>query len=130
MRIEATSVYVDDQAKALAFYTQVLGFVVRDDVSMGPGMRWLSVLSPERPDGAIIVLEPSGKPATQAFKQAMYAEGTPLLLLSAVDIQAEHKRLLERGVTFSTPPTPGGPIIYAIFDDTCGNWVMIAQPNA
>lgn len=130
MRIELTSVYVDDQDKALAFYTKVLGFVLKNDIPMEGGMRWLTVVSPEKPNGSALVLEPSDKPATQAFKKAMYEQGTPLILLTVDDIQGEYKRLQARGVRFSVPPTPGGMVTMAIFDDTCGNWVMIAQPDA
>jgi catechol 2,3-dioxygenase-like lactoylglutathione lyase family enzyme len=130
MRVELTSIFVEDQAKALEFYTKILGFVLRDDIDMGAQGRWLTVYAPEKPDGASIVLEPVGLPEARAFKEALYKGTIPLLLLTVDDIQAEYKRLLGLGVKFSMPPTPGGPITMAVFDDTCGNWVMIAQPNA
>ena len=130
MRIELTSVYVDDQDKARAFYTKVLGFVLRDDIPMDGGMRWLTVVSPENPKGSALVLEPSDKPATQAFKKAMYEQGTPLILLTVDDVWSDYKRLQALGVRFMMPPTAGGMVTMTIFGDTCGNWVMIAQPDA
>ncbi|MHB9033493.1 MAG: VOC family protein [Anaerolineae bacterium] len=127
MRIELVSIFVDDQDKALKFYTEVLGFLKTADMAVGGGYRWITVASPERPEGANITLEPSEKPWVQAYKKAAMAENIPLLYLSVDDIQSEYQRLLAKGVRFSVPPTESGPIMMAVFDDTCGNLVMLGQ---
>lgn len=124
MRIHLTSVLVDDQAKALAFYTGALGFVKRKDVPLGAA-RWLTVASPEDPEGVELLLEPLGHPAAKPFQQALRAGGVPLVSFAVDDIEAEHARLVDRGVTFRQPPTKMGPVTVAVFDDTCGNWVQI-----
>lgn len=126
MRIELTSVFVDDQAEAEDFYTEVLGFEVRHDAPLG-GDRWLTVVSPEQ-DGPELVLEPSGHPAVAPFRQALVGDGIPLLSLAVDDVQAEHDRLVERGVQFTQPPQQFDQVVTAVFDDTCGNLVQLVGP--
>jgi catechol 2,3-dioxygenase-like lactoylglutathione lyase family enzyme len=126
MRINLTSVLVDDQEKALRFYTDVLGFVVKHDIPMGPA-RWLTVVSPQEPDGVELVLEPSGHPAVGPFKAALVADGIPFTSFAVDDIEAEYERLSGLGVRFTRKPTAMGPVVIAVFDDTCGNLIQIAQ---
>jgi catechol 2,3-dioxygenase-like lactoylglutathione lyase family enzyme len=126
MRIVVTSVMVDDQQKALDFYTDVLGFVKKNDVPLGEH-RWLTVVSPEQPDGPEVLLEPMGIPAAKTFQKALRAEGIPLASFGVEDVDKEHERLLSRGVRFTMPPTQMGPVKLAVFDDTCGNLIQIAQ---
>jgi catechol 2,3-dioxygenase-like lactoylglutathione lyase family enzyme len=125
MRINLTSVLVDDQAKALAFYTDVLGFVTKNDVPMGEH-RWLTVVSPEAPDGVELVLEPDEHPAAKPFKAALVADGIPYTSFAVDDVAVEHERLVQLGVTFTQPPTDMGMVTTAVFDDTCGNLIQIA----
>ena len=125
MKINVTSVLVDDQAKALAFYTDVLGFVKKADIPAG-GARWLTVVSPEAPDGVELLLEPDAHPAAKPFKDALVADGLPYTSFGVDDVQAEFDRLSALGVTFVQPPTPMGPVTTAVFDDTCGNLIQIA----
>ncbi len=129
MRINLTSVFVDDQAKALAFYTDVLGFVKKNDVPTGEH-RWLTVVSPEAPDGVELLLEPNDHPAAQAYQEAIVAEGLPATSFAVDDVQAEFDRLSAHGVTFTQPPTEMGPVTTAVFDDTCGNLIQIASMPA
>ena len=129
MRINVTSVFVDDQAKALAFYTDVLGFLKKTDVPAGEH-RWITVVSPEAPDGVELLLEPNAHPAAQAYQQAIVADGIPATSFAVDDVQAEFERLTSRGVTFVQPPTPMGPVTTAVFDDTCGNLIQIASMAA
>ncbi|QGQ19079.1 VOC family protein [Cellulomonas sp. JZ18] len=124
MRIELTSVFVDDQRTALAFYTDVLGFVKRHDVPLGDAA-WLTVVSPERPDGPELLLEPAGHPAVKPYRDALVEDGIPLIQLAVDDVHAEHERLTARGVQFTQPPTDIGNAHVAVFDDTCGNLVQI-----
>jgi catechol 2,3-dioxygenase-like lactoylglutathione lyase family enzyme len=126
MRIVVTSVLVDDQEKALRFYTDVLGFVKKSDVPMGPA-RWLTVVSPEDPDGTELLLEPDEHPAARPFKEALVADGIPATSFGVDDIDAEVKRLKGSGVRFTQEPTEMGPVTTAVFDDTCGNLIQIAQ---
>ena len=125
MRIVVTSVLVDDQAKALAFYTDVLGFVKKTEVPLGED-RWLTVVSPEAPDGVELLLEPSGHPAVGPFKRALVADGIPLTSFAVADVAAEHARLEALGVRFVQGPVAMGPVTTAVFDDTCGNLIQIA----
>lgn len=125
MRITLTSVFVDDQEKALRFYTDVLGFVARNDVPMG-SHRWLTVVSAEQPDGVELVLEPDEHPAAQAFKRGLVADGIPYNSFTVADVQAEYERLTALGVRFTQPPTQMGPVTTAVLDDTCGNLLQIA----
>jgi len=129
MRINVTSVFVDDQAKALAFYTDTLGFVKKTDVPAGDA-RWLTVVSPEAPDGVELLLEPNGHPAAQAYQQALVADGIPCTSFAVDDVAAETDRLQANGVVFVQPPTEMGPVTTAVFDDTCGNLIQIASMPA
>ena len=128
MKIMLTSVMVDDQAKALAFYTDVLGFQVKHDVPLGDH-RWLTVVSPEAPDGVELVLEPDEHPAARPFKAALVEDGIPYTMFGVDDVQAEFERLQNAGVKFTQPPVNMGPVTTAVFDDTCGNLIQIAQKN-
>ena len=125
MRINLTSVLVDDQDKALRFYTEVLGFVKKTEVPLGEH-RWLTVVSPEDPDGVELVLEPDGHPAVRPFKEALVADGIPFTSFAVADVQAEYDRLTQLGVTFTQEPTVMGPVTTAVLDDTCGNLIQLA----
>lgn len=125
MLINIVSVLVDDQEKALAFYTEKLGFVKKHDVPVGE-YRWLTVVSPDRPDGAELLLEPDAHPAAGPWKQALVADGIPYAQFAVTDIQSEYERLLALGVTFTQPPTEMGPVMTAVLDDTCGNLIQLA----
>lgn len=126
MRIHVTSVLVDDQAKAHAFYTDVLGFVTKQDVDMG-GPRWLTVVSPEEPDGTELLLEPDAHPAAKPFKDALVADGIPYASFAVVDVDVEYERLRAKGVVFTQPPTPMGPVTTTVLDDTCGNLIQLVS---
>jgi len=126
VRIGLASVLVDDQDKALRFYTDVLGFVKKTEEPLGEA-RWLTVVSPENPDGVELVLEPDGHPAVGPFKLAMVEDGIPWTSFDVNDVHAEYKRLVGAGVRFTQPPVDYGPVITAVFDDTCGNLIQIAQ---
>lgn len=126
MRITTTNVFVDDQAKALAFYTEVLGFTLKTDMPAG-AYRWLTVVSPTTPDGVELLLEPSEHPAVGPFKEALVADGIPYASFGVDDVAAEHERLTALGVEFAMPPTTMGPVTVASFHDTCGNLIQIAQ---
>jgi catechol 2,3-dioxygenase-like lactoylglutathione lyase family enzyme len=129
MRINITSVFVDDQAKALDFYTDALGFVKKTDVPAGE-FRWLTVVSPEAPDGVELLLEPNDHPAAQAYQKAIVADGIPATSFAVDDVQGEFDRLSAKGVIFVQPPTEMGPVTTAVFDDTCGNLIQIASQPA
>lgn len=126
MRINLTSVYVDDQDKALDFYTRVLGFEKKEEVPAGE-YRWLTVVSPEDPDGPQLLLEPDAHPAAKEFKKALFADGIPLTSFAVDDVRAEFERLRALDVRFHQEPTEMGPVTLAILDDTCGNLIQIAQ---
>lgn len=126
LRITVTSVFVDDQAKALAFYTDKLGFRPRTDVPAG-GARWLTV-GDDHSDVELL-LEPNQHPAAQAYQQALVADGIPCAQFAVDDVQAAHDELTARGVVFTQPPTVMGPVTTAVLDDTCGNLIQIAQMN-
>ncbi len=125
--INVTSVLVDDQAKALAFYTGVLGFVVKNDIPLGEH-RWLTVVGADQPDGVELVLEPDAHPAAKAFKQALVEDGIPFTSFAVDDVVASHADLAARGVAFTQPPTAMGPVVTAVLDDTCGNLIQLASP--
>jgi catechol 2,3-dioxygenase-like lactoylglutathione lyase family enzyme len=129
MRITLTSVLVDDQAKALAFYTDVLGFEKKTDIPIGEH-RWLTVVSPEAPDGVELVLEPDEHPAAKPFKAALAEDGIPFTSFGVDDVQREYERLRDLGVRFTQEPTAMGPVTTAVLDDTCGNLIQIAQAPA
>jgi catechol 2,3-dioxygenase-like lactoylglutathione lyase family enzyme len=126
MRIVVTSVLVDDQEKALQFYTGVLGFVKKADIPMGEA-RWLTVVSPQDPDGTELLLEPDGHPAAGPFKEALVADGIPYTSFGVEDVNAEFSRLRGLGVRFTQDPLEMGPVTTAVFDDGCGNLIQIAQ---
>ncbi len=126
MRIELTSIHVDDQDKALAFYTEVLGFVKKEDFPVGQ-FKWLTVVSPEAPDGAQLLLEPNDNPAAQAYQQAIFEQGIPHAAFAVDDIQAEYERLEGLGVVFSMRPIDAAGVAQALFDDTCGNRIMLYE---
>jgi catechol 2,3-dioxygenase-like lactoylglutathione lyase family enzyme len=126
MRIHLTSVFVDDQDKALRFYTDVLGFEKKTEVPLGDD-RWLTVVSPEDPDGTELLLEPSGHPAVLPFKQALVEDGIPSASFAVDDVHAEFERLRALGVQFTQEPAAMGPVTTAVFDDTCGNLIQIAS---
>jgi catechol 2,3-dioxygenase-like lactoylglutathione lyase family enzyme len=126
MKIYLTSVFVDDQDKALRFYTDVLGFVKKHDVPLGAD-RWLTVVSPEDPDGTELLLEPSGHPAVQPYRTALTQDGIPAASFAVDDVRAEFTRLREHGVHFTQEPLEMGTITTAILDDTCGNLIQIVH---
>lgn len=126
MRIAMTSVFVDDQAAAKAFYTEVLGFQVRHEVPVGDDF-WLTVVSPQDPDGTELLLEPAGHPAVKPYRDALRADGIPLAQFAVDDLAAEHERLVARGVAFTQPPTDIGTAVFAVLDDTCGNLVQLIE---
>ncbi|MFC4909378.1 VOC family protein [Actinomadura gamaensis] len=126
MRIYVTQVFVDDQAKALTFYTDTLGFQKKNDIPVG-GARWLTVVSPENPDGTELLLEPDAHPAAKAYKDALVADGIPATSFAVDDIEAEHQRLKGLGVRFTQDPLQMGNVTTAVLDDTCGNLLQIVQ---
>lgn len=126
MKIYITSVYVDDQAHALDFYTRVLGFELKHDIPMG-GPRWLTVVSREQPEGTELLLEPSGHPAVKPYREALVRDGIPAASFQVEDLEAEHQRLLAHGVAFTQPPTEAGPVKMAVLHDTCGNLIQLIQ---
>lgn len=125
MRIKVTGVYVDDQQKALRFYTEVLGFVKKADVSQG-SYRWLTVVSPEEPNGAELKLELNSNPAARAYQQAMFQQGQPAAMFYVDDVQGEYDRVKGLGADFTMPPTKVTGSTIAVMNDTCGNLVQIA----
>jgi catechol 2,3-dioxygenase-like lactoylglutathione lyase family enzyme len=125
MRINVISVLVDDQAKALRFYTDLLGFVKKTEVPLGKHS-WLTVVSPEDPDGTELSLEPDEHPAARPFKHALVEDGIPFTSFAVDDVAAEYERLRARGVRFTQLPTAMGAVTTAVFDDTCGNLIQIA----
>jgi predicted enzyme related to lactoylglutathione lyase len=126
MKIKLNSVLVDDQAKALEFYTEILGFVKKEDIPMGE-FRWLTVVSPEAPDEAELVLEPNANPAGATYQQALFEQQIPITAFQVDDIQGEYERLVSLGVAFRGEPQSMGPAILAMFEDTCGNLIQIYQ---
>jgi catechol 2,3-dioxygenase-like lactoylglutathione lyase family enzyme len=126
MRINLTSVLVDDQSKALQFYTDVLGFVKKFDIPLGEH-RWLTVVSPDQPEGPELLLEPDAHPAAKPFKQALVEDGIPFASFAVDDVHKEFERLHGLGVRFTQEPVQAGPATTAVFDDTCGNLIQIAS---
>jgi predicted enzyme related to lactoylglutathione lyase len=130
MRIELTTLFVDDQRAALTFYTEVLGFVKRHDIPLANDF-WLTVVSPDSPDGPELLLEPCGHPAVKPYRDALAEDGIPLAQFAVDDVEAEHDRLTKAGVVFTQPPTDIGEQVVAVFDDTCGNLIqLISQKPA
>jgi catechol 2,3-dioxygenase-like lactoylglutathione lyase family enzyme len=128
MRVNLSSILVDDQEKALKFYTDVLGFVLKASIPIGE-YRWLTVTSPDGPEGIELVLEPLGFPPARDYQKALYSAGIPLTAFITDDIQAEYKRLLALGVKFRGEPQAMGPITSVLFEDTCGNLINLVQPT-
>lgn len=126
MRIYVTSVFVDDQAKALDFYTGKLGFEVKNDIPLGDN-RWLTVVSKEQPDGTELLLEPSDHPAVKPYKDALVEDGIPAASFKVDDMDAEFGKLKANGVSFTQEPMDAGPVRMAVFDDTCGNLIQLVQ---
>ena len=126
MKIILTSVMVNDQEKALKFYTEVLGFVKKNDIPIGED-RWLTVVSPERPDDVELLLEPMGFPPARTYQKALFEAGIPLTSFAIDDIQKEYERMKKLGVAFKSAPTKMGPVTIAVFEDTCGNLIQMAQ---
>lgn len=126
MRINLTSVFVDDQAQALDFYTTVLGFEKRADIPVGE-FSWLTVGSPQQPDGPELLLEPSDHPAVPPYKEALVQDGIPAASFAVDDVHAEHERLGNQGVVFTQLPLETNNVVTAVFDDTCGNLIQIAS---
>lgn len=126
MKIKLNSVFVDDQDKALKFYTEVLGFIKKNDIPLGKA-RWLTVVSPEGPDDIELLLEPNDNPAAKTYQKAIYEQGIPLTSFAVEDIQEEYERMEKLGVIFSMKPTKMGDVIVAMFDDTCGNFIQLYQ---
>jgi len=129
MKIKLNSIFVDDQDKALRFYTEVLGFVKKQDFPVG-GARWITVVSPDGPDDLELVLEPNSHPAASAYQTALRNDGIPVTAFESPDIQEEVRRLKDKGVVFTVEPTAAGAVTLAIFADTCGNLIQIYQLNA
>jgi len=128
LKVVVTSVLVRDQEKALRFYTEKLGFVKKHDVPTGEA-RWLTVVSPDRPDGCEVLLEPLGIPEAKTWQNALHAQGIPSTSFGVDDVDKEHERLTKLGVKFTMPPTDLGAVTIAVFDDTCGNLIQIAKPK-
>ena len=126
MRIHLTSVFVDDQQKALRFYTETLGFRVKHNIPLGDHA-WITVVSEEAPEGAELLLEPDDHPAVRPFRRALVEDGIPSTSFAVDNLEAEHERLVARGVRFVQPPTDLGSVITAVFDDSCGNLIQITE---
>ena len=126
MRITHTGVFVGDQDEALRFYTETLGFVKKQDVPAGE-FKWLTVVSPDDPDGTELLLEPNENPVAQAYQSGLFDQGIPATSFGVTDIRAEYERLTSLGVAFVMEPTPMGDVTIAVFDDTCGNLIQIMQ---
>ncbi len=124
MRINLTSIFVDNQREALAFYTDVLGFSLKHNIPIGEDF-WLTVVSPDAPDGPELLLEPSNHRAVKPYRDALVADGIPLAQFDVDDVEAEHSRLSKLGVVFAMPPTDVGDVMAAVFDDSCGNLIQI-----
>ena len=126
MRIKYTSVFVGDQAKALDFYTEILGFVKKQDLAIGQ-FRWLTVVSPEDPEGTELLLEPNDNPVSKTYQKGIFTQSIPAALFSVDDVEASYRRLMSLKVTFTRPPTRVNDVTVAVFDDTCGNLIQIVQ---
>jgi len=126
MQIILTSVMVTDQAKALSFYTEILGFVKKTEIPMGE-FKWLTVVSPSPPNDVELLLEPMAFAPAKVYQQALFDAGIPCTFFAVTDIQSEYERLQNLGVVFKKKPTPMGPVTIAVFDDTCGNLMQIVQ---
>ncbi|MDM5157192.1 VOC family protein [Bacillus sp. DX1.1] len=126
MKIVVTSIFVQDQDKALEFYSEKLGFVKKEDVPVGK-FRWITLVSPDDQGGTELLLEPNEHPAAKEYQKKIFAEGIPATMFGVTDIHKEYERLLEKGVKFTIEPTKMGEVTIAVFDDTCGNFIQIVQ---
>ena len=126
MEVIATSLFVDDQDKALAFYTDMLGFVKKHDEPVGE-YRWIALVSPDNQEGTELLLEPNNHPASREYQEKIYSEGIPATMFGVADIRGEFERLKEKGVRFSMEPTPAGEMTIAVLDDTCGNLIQLIE---
>lgn len=126
MKVIVSSIFVDDQDKALEFYTETLGFVKKHDIPMGE-FRWIALVSPEDQDGTELLLEPNNHPAAKEYQKKIFEDGIPATMFGVTDVDQEYKRLLNLGVRFTMEPTDMGEVKVAVFDDTCGNLIQIAQ---
>jgi predicted enzyme related to lactoylglutathione lyase len=126
MKIIVTSLFVEDQEKALAFYTDILGFIKKHDVPTGE-YRWITLVSPGEQEGTELLLEPNVHPAAKEYQKQIVAEGIPATMFGVADIHDEYKRLVDKGVKFTMEPTKMGDVTIAVFDDTCGNLIQIIQ---
>lgn len=126
MKIVVTSIFVQDQDKALKFYSEKLGFVKKEDIPAGE-FRWITLVSPDDPDGTELLLEPNEHPAAKEYQKKIYADGIPATMFGVADIHKEYNRLIEKGVKFTMEPTEMGEITIAVFDDTCGNLIQLVQ---
>ena len=126
MKIIVNSIFVQDQDKALKFYSEILGFVKKHDVPMGK-FRWITLVSPEDQDGTELLLEPDDHPAAKEYQKKIFVEGIPATMFGVADVRKEYKRLMKHGVKFTMEPTEMGEITIAVFDDTCGNLIQIVQ---
>ncbi|RWR04383.1 VOC family protein [Siminovitchia fortis] len=129
MKIIVTSIFVEDQDKALEFYSETLGFIKKDDVPAGE-FRWITLVSPDDREGPELLLEPNNHPAAKEYQKKIYAEGIPAAMFGVPDVQKEYERLVKHGVKFTMEPTEMGEVTIAVFDDTCGNLIQIAQQNS
>ena len=129
MQIKLTSIMVDDQDRALKFYTDVLGFQKKYEIPVG-AYRWITLVSPEGHDDVELALEPNANPAAKTFQEAMFAQSIPLAAFEVADMEKEHARLKGQGVVFTQEPMTAGPVIIAVFSDTCGNLIQLYQPVA
>lgn len=126
MKIMVTSLFVEDQDKALEFYSEKLGFVKKEDVPVGE-FRWITLVSPDEQDGTELLLEPNNHPAAKEYQKKIFADGIPATMFGVADINKEYKRLLEQGVKFTMEPTKMDELTIAVFDDTCGNLIQIVE---
>ncbi|MBT2642262.1 VOC family protein [Bacillus sp. ISL-41] len=126
MKIIVTSIFVQDQEKALNFYSETLGFVKKHDVPAGE-FRWITLVSPDEQEGTELLLEPNNHPAAKEYQQKLFAEGIPVTMFGVMDIHKEYQRLVGNGVRFTMEPTKMGELTIAVFDDTCGNLIQIVQ---
>ncbi|VEF47533.1 putative methylglyoxalase [Bacillus freudenreichii] len=129
MKIIVTSIFVDDQDKALKFYSETLGFVKKHDVPAGE-YRWITLVSPDDQEGTELLLEPNNHPAAKEYQQKIYADGIPATMFGVADVHKEYERLMNLGVKFTMEPKDVGPVTIAVLDDTCGNLIQIAQQNS
>ncbi|MFJ8236291.1 VOC family protein [Ureibacillus sp. NPDC094379] len=126
MKIIVTSIFVNDQEKALKFYTETLGFVIKHDVPVGE-FRWIALVSPDDPNGTELILEPNNHPAAEEYQKRLFEDGIPVTMFGVENISEEYDRLLKHGVKFAMEPKETGGVTLAIFDDTCGNYLQIMQ---